>query len=91
MSKAWVPGVTLTSWYRDPATNQRVGGRPDSQHLWGWALDLRKDNAGLRMARNLSTTRYLEVIVEPDHIHIEFEPGVATWLKNQLSGPVYGF
>lgn len=30
----------ITSWYRDPDTNWRVGGASASRHLWGDALDL---------------------------------------------------
>ncbi|MEL7494177.1 MAG: D-Ala-D-Ala carboxypeptidase family metallohydrolase [Cyanobacteria bacterium J06554_11] len=31
--------VTVTSWYRDPATNRRVGGASRSRHLVGDAVD----------------------------------------------------
>lgn len=30
---------TVTSWYRDPATNRRVGGAPNSRHTYGDAID----------------------------------------------------
>jgi uncharacterized protein YcbK (DUF882 family) len=33
--------ITVTSWYRDPATNQRVGGARRSMHLTGGAVDFR--------------------------------------------------
>jgi len=29
----------ITSWYRDPVTNRRVGGATRSEHLKGWAVD----------------------------------------------------
>lgn len=32
--------ILIGSGYRDPATNDRVGGQPDSQHLLGKAADL---------------------------------------------------
>ena len=31
--------ITVTSWYRDPATNRRVGGASKSCHLVGDAVD----------------------------------------------------
>ena len=91
MSAAWVPGVTITSWYRDKATNAQVGGLPDSQHLYGWALDLRKDEAGRQMAERASRSRYLEVLAESDHYHIEFRQDVAAFLKALLVPTEYSF
>ena len=32
--------ITVTSWYRDPVSNRRVGGVANSQHLLGWAVDI---------------------------------------------------
>ena len=32
--------IIITSSYRDPETNKRVGGKPDSQHLYGRAVDI---------------------------------------------------
>lgn len=31
--------ITVNSWYRDPATNRRVGGARDSRHMRGDAVD----------------------------------------------------
>lgn len=33
--------ITVTSWYRDPATNRRVGGSSRSRHIQGDAVDFR--------------------------------------------------
>jgi hypothetical protein len=33
--------ISVTSWYRDPATNKRIGGVSNSQHLLGWAADIK--------------------------------------------------
>lgn len=35
-----VPGVTITSTFRDAARNARVGGMPNSQHVSGTAFDI---------------------------------------------------
>ena len=32
--------LIVTSWYRDPVTNRRVGGASRSSHLWGYAADV---------------------------------------------------
>ena len=32
-------GSRVTSWWRSPTSNRRVGGDPDSQHLVGLAFD----------------------------------------------------
>jgi rare lipoprotein A len=37
---------TVTSWYRDPANNTRVGGAVDSRHLYGDAVDFYFDGPG---------------------------------------------
>jgi hypothetical protein len=31
--------ITVNSWYRDPVTNRRIGGAPQSRHLSGDAVD----------------------------------------------------
>jgi Peptidase M15 len=33
--------ITIYSWLRPPAVNKAVGGVPDSQHLLGWAADIK--------------------------------------------------
>ncbi|WP_008314201.1 D-Ala-D-Ala carboxypeptidase family metallohydrolase [Leptolyngbya sp. PCC 6406] len=31
--------ITINSWYRDPASNRKVGGAKDSRHMYGDAVD----------------------------------------------------
>lgn len=39
--ESWGSAFIVTSWYRDPVTNKRVGGASRSQHLTGGAVDIR--------------------------------------------------
>lgn len=38
--KEWGSAIAVTSWYRPPAVNSRVGGVSNSQHLNGGAVDI---------------------------------------------------
>lgn len=45
--------VTILSGYRDPVHNRAVGGKPNSQHLYGNANDIGNPKASLSAVRNL--------------------------------------
>lgn len=62
----------VTSWYRTPSENARVGGHPESQHLFGFALDVATDDPGAFAQRARESG--LEAIVEPDHVHVQIFP-----------------
>ena len=64
--------TTATSWYRNEAENQRVGGAQDSQHLVGAAVDLVNERAG-QLANEL-TGRGFVVVNEGDHLHVQAWP-----------------
>lgn len=73
---AWLhghQGVRITSGYRSPETNRRVGGSPNSYHLRGRAVDV---VAGPELLKHLRQTakKYgaVEVILESDHLHVAF-------------------
>jgi hypothetical protein len=72
---AQFPGAQLSSGYRDPAHNARVGGVPNSQHTKGTGNDFVVPQpakaAFMAQARALG----LEAIDEGDHIHVELPPG----------------
>lgn len=74
LNRAWqsagAPGVRVTSWYRDPQYNARVGGAPNSQHTLGLALDVAHDSAGAALAREARRVG-LVVLDEGDHFHIQ--------------------
>lgn len=60
-------GVHVTSWWRDPLKNYRVGGKWNSQHLIGWAFDVTPPTtANLIKVREMG---FSYVANEGDHIH----------------------
>lgn len=72
-----IPGVRITSGYRDPARNSRVGGQPNSYHLRGQAFDLAPP-AGMSMAQleqqlRASGLPFRELLNEGDHVHIAWD------------------
>jgi len=64
--------ASVTSWIRSPNRNTLVGGRPNSYHLTGCAVDLILDE-NANHAHFLADAQMLdlEVIDEGDHLHIE--------------------
>jgi len=65
-------GQKITSWYRDPATNQREGGAPTSQHLFGLALDI--VGPGQQLTQAIARDAQLIAVQEFDHLHIQLLP-----------------
>jgi len=68
-----LPGLnvaTVTSFYRDPARNARVGGVANSLHLVALAIDLRRDFVGLQVF-NAWRRAGLGGIDEGDHYHLQ--------------------
>jgi hypothetical protein len=67
--------VTITSWWRSPEENRRVGGHESSQHLIGSALDVAPPDGRLAEAfRRAGFT----VIEYPTHLHVQtFPAGLA--------------
>lgn len=44
--------ITITSWYRDPATNRRVGGAIKSTHILGYGVDFHVRGMTPRQVQN---------------------------------------
>ena len=70
--------VHLTSGYRSVADNQRVGGAPLSQHLYGRAVDLaRGSRMSLPELRRLHIFTGLGVSRDGSVSHVDTRPGSA--------------
>ena len=62
-------GLTVTSWWRTPQHNERIGGLANSLHLIGWAFDVVPDNAKMRAL--LKQIGFGKIVPEGDHIHLQ--------------------
>jgi hypothetical protein len=66
------PSMIATSWYRSDSENRRVGGHPESQHLFGFALDVVSENPEYVVTSSRSLG--LVAVDEIDHVHIQIFP-----------------
>jgi len=68
------PGTGLSSWWRSPRENSRVGGATDSQHLWAAAADLVGDNRAITAAMRRAG---LVAVDSGTHVHVQAWPAGA--------------
>ena len=82
-----VAGARITSLFRDPQDNARVGGHPRSQHLFGFAADLA--GADLGRMTEIARAEGLVAVREGDHVHVQvFTAGVIPeWVFDLVWGP----
>lgn len=67
-----IHNASVTSWIRTVKRNRALGGRIDSRHLIGMAVDLVCDSAADKPLIISAAHRLgLDAIDEGDHIHIE--------------------
>lgn len=66
------PELEFTSWYRTEADNRTIGGNPDSQHLYGFAVDVVPRN--FQLIEQVANGLGMIAVVEMDHLHIQILP-----------------
>ncbi len=69
-----VPGLRITSWYRNPETNRDVGGDAESQHLFALGLDVEGSDDALREVIAIAPAVGLVPDREPGHAHVQLFP-----------------
>jgi uncharacterized protein YcbK (DUF882 family) len=83
-------GFTITSSYRSPEHNRRVGGSPRSMHLKGRAVDIRVSDGAMRWAVIKAAIGLgLTVGVMRDALHLDDREGpiVFHYYKTIPAGP----
>lgn len=73
----------VTSTYRSPAHNRRVGGARNSFHMYGRAIDIARrpgvSHAQIAAAFRSAGYRLIESLDEGDHSHFAFSFGGGRW------------
>lgn len=77
LQKAKELGLRITSGYRDPEHNKKVGGAPRSYHLFGQAYDVAGDATAMQKFYQWAkgSGLFVEAIDEKDHIHVAWKAG----------------
>jgi len=69
---AAIANFRVTSWWRSPLGNRRVGGHPQSYHLVGMGLDLVPDSEVDKATIKVHGPRLgFQVLDEGNHLHLE--------------------
>jgi len=72
------PGrVGVSSWFRTPEKNRIEGGAPESQHLFGLAMDLSGPGALLPDVVAVARANHLIAVQERGHVHVQMFPAGA--------------
>lgn len=66
------PNLVYTSWFRDVRQNEIVGGSPQSQHLFGFAIDFTTDSP--EQMSEVAKRLGLIPVIEWDHVHLQLFP-----------------
>jgi uncharacterized protein YcbK (DUF882 family) len=81
---AGIPFIINSSW-RDKATNERVGGKPNSAHTRGNAVDIHCNNSQNRFTiiDACITAGFTRIGIAKTFIHVDVDedlPNCVTWL-----------
>lgn len=68
------PALLVSSWFRTPEKNQTEGGSPESQHLFGLALDITGPPQNQQHLVDHMRAQGLVALRETSHVHVQFLP-----------------
>lgn len=73
--------IIVNSWYRDVVSNARIGGAPDSRHLYGDALDFRHMLLNPKQVYSILDEWLKDggLSAYKSHVHIDFRGIKARW------------
>ncbi|SMP57148.1 YcbK family protein [Anoxynatronum buryatiense] len=72
--------VIITSGYRNPAHNARVGGSPTSQHLLGTAADLQVTGVSIhQLALEARQVGFTGIGIYDTFVHVDVRATPASW------------
>jgi len=69
--------LRVSSWFRTPEKNRTEGGRAESQHLFGLAMDLVVPRIQLFPLTASAQVQGLIAVQEGDHVHVQAFPAGA--------------
>lgn len=77
--------LTINSGYRTAAHNRKVGGKPTSAHLHGWAVDIACATSDLRFKIVAAAVELVvpRIGIAPTFVHLDCDPNLpqgVVWL-----------
>lgn len=72
--------IVITSGYRNPEHNRRVGGAPNSQHLLGTAADIRINGMNpIQLQPHAEVIGFTGIGLYGSFLHVDIRPHPARW------------
>ncbi|SFH80838.1 Peptidase M15 [Tindallia magadiensis] len=72
--------IIITSGYRNPEHNRRVGGTPNSQHLLGTAADIRINGmTPIQLQSHAEAIGFTGIGLYESFLHVDIRPHPARW------------